>query len=339
MKFTTRMFGSMTAKAALVALVCGAFCFSAATADAAKVFKLSNQMPPTHHISVGLHSFAEKVKEYSKGEMEVQVYDAGALYRDAEIVKAIRGGSVEMGFAFTNRWPGLIQATDIFDTPFLFRNLDDLAYFQKEAGPLMNEAFAKYGVQMLCWIDYGWNQFWNNKRPLKTPEDFKGLTMRSFSPSDAETLKALGAAPTIMSSSELYMALQRGTIDGTTTGMPAGISRKVIEVQKYLTVANYSLSQGLLQANLKWWKSLTAAEREIITKAALETEAYVRELTGKAEESARADVAKAGLEIHDPTPAEREAFIKATAPVREAYLQKAGDMGTKLLKIVENIPQ
>ncbi len=81
--------------------------------------------------------------------------------------------------------------------------------------------FQKKSVKTVFWMDYGYIQFFNNKRPLTKPDDFKGLKMRTFSKGDADTLRALGAAPTVMSSSEMYMALQRGTVDGATTGMPA----------------------------------------------------------------------------------------------------------------------
>lgn len=65
-----------------------------------------------------------------------------------------------------------------------------------------------------------------------------------------------------MSSSEMYMAFQRGTVDGGTTGMPAAVSRKVFEVQKYMTIANYTTAQFVIQANLEWWNKLpTGSER------------------------------------------------------------------------------
>ncbi len=178
----------------------GIFCLFASASQAAMEFKLSNQFPPTHHVSAGMQVFAEKVAEYSKGEMTVKIYDSGALYRDAEIVKAIRGGSVEVGLVPANKWSGMIPAVDIFDAPFAFPTQESLVKFLEVAAPLFDEAFSKYNAKVLFWVDYGFVQFFNSKRPLKTPEDFKGLTMRAYSAGDAETLKALGAAPTIISS-------------------------------------------------------------------------------------------------------------------------------------------
>ncbi len=312
----------------------------AGSAAATTTFKLSNQFPPQHHISKGLQFFAEKVKEYSKGEMEVQIFDSGALFRDAEIVKAIRNGSTETGLVPVNKWSGIMPAVDVFEVPFAFAKLSSFGEFLNGgAASLFDEAFASYGAKDLFWVDYGYVQFFNNKRPLKTPADFQGLTMRSFSAGDAEILKALGAAPSIISSSELYMALQRGTIDGTTTGMPAAVARKIIEVQKYVTLANYSTAEFLVQANLKWWKGLTDEQRAVITKASAEAEQYIRQEVVQAEKDALTAIKTAGLNVYELTPEERQEFIKATASIREGYLKKSGELGAKLLPIADKLPK
>lgn len=322
-------------KAMATALLAGSLCLFAAPSQAATEFRLSNQFPPNHHVSEGLRVFADKVAEYSKGEMEAKLYDAGSLYRDAEIVKAIRGGSVEVGLVPVNKWSGMLPAVDIFDVPFAFPSLEALQKFLVGAAPIFDEAFAKYNAKVLFWVDYGYVQFFNSKRPLKMPEDFKGLTMRAYSAGDAETLKVLGAAPTIISSAEMYLALQRGTIDGADTGMPAAVSRKVIEVQKYMTLANYAAAEFLVQANLKWWKGLTPGQQEIIAKASSDAEKHIRAKVAEAESKAQEAVAKAGVEIHIPTPEQLAAFIKATAPIRDTYLKNGGELAAKILPIAD----
>ena len=185
-------------------ILSGLFLLPSSAALAATSFKLSNQFPPTHHVPKGLQVFAAKVKEYSNGEMSVQMFDSGSLYRDAEIVKAIRSGSTETGLVPINKWSGMLPAVDIFEVPFVFKDLPSLKTFlDSGASAIFDQAFGKYGVKVLFWVDYGYVQFFNSKRPLTTPEDFKGLTMRAFSAGDQEILAALGAAPTIISSAEL----------------------------------------------------------------------------------------------------------------------------------------
>lgn len=319
------------------AALCCLVLFAAAGALAAPI-KLSNQFPPQHHVSKGLQVFADKVKEYSNGEMEVKIFDSGSLFRDAEIVKAIRNGSTEIGLVPVNKWSGILPAVDIFEVPFTFIRLESLKEFlDSGAAPLFDQAFGRYGVKVLFWVDYGYVQFFNNKRPLKTPADFAGLTMRSFSAGDAEIIKALGAAPTIISSSELYMALQRGTIDGTTTGMPAAVARKVIEVQKYMTLANYSTAEFLVQANQKWWQGLSTTQQEVLEKASGDAEAFIRQEVARAEAEALAAIRAAGLEVHELGDEERRAFVTATEGLRADYLKKSGELGAQLLPIADRL--
>ena len=322
-----------------IALVAWVMVASGAGAAWAKTeFRLSNQLPPSHHISKGLLLFAGKVKEYSKGAVEVKLFDSGQLFKDTEIVEGLQEGLVESGLVPVNKWSGMVPAADVFEMPFIYKDLTSIKKFiDAGAGDLLDKEFQKRAVKTLFWVDYGYIQFFNNKRPLTKPEDFKGLTMRSFSSGDADTLKALGAAPTVMSSAEMYMALQRGTVDGATTGMPAAVSRKVHEVQKFMTEANYTTAQFVVQANLKWWEKLPQDQRDAILKAGREAEEWIRGAIAQSEKDAEAVIRKAGMQIHQLTPEARPLFIKATEPVRQAFATKSGELAKKLIDLALGI--
>jgi C4-dicarboxylate-binding protein DctP len=305
-----------------------------AAAGAKLEFRLSNQLPASHHISKGIVLFASKVKEYSKGAVEVKVFDSAQIYKDTEIVEALQEGLIESGLVPVNKWSGMIPAADVFEMPFVFKDLTSIKKFiDAGAGELLDKEFQQRAVTTLYWVDYGYIQFFNNKRPLTKPDDFKGITMRSFSSGDADTLKALGAAPTVMSSSEMYMALQRGTVDGATTGMPAAVSRKIQEVQKYMTEANYTTAQFVVQANLKWWQKLSPEQRDAVLKAGKEAEEWIRGAIAQSEDEAEKVIQKAGVQIHRLTPEARPLFIKATEPVRQTFAKKSGDLAKKLMDI------
>jgi len=305
-----------------------------AVAGAKTEFRLSNQLPPSHHISKGLVLFAAKVKEYSKGAVEVKIFDSAQLFKDTEIVEGLQEGLIESGLVPVNKWSGMIPAADVFEMPFVFKDLTSIKKFiDAGAGELLDKEFEKKTVKNLFWVDYGYIQFFNNKRPLTKPDDFKGLTMRSFSSGDADTLKALGAAPTVMSSSEMYMALQRGTVDGATTGMPAAVSRKIQEVQKFMTEANYTTAQFAVQASLKWWEKLPQDRRDAVLKAGKDAEEWIRGAIAQSEDEAEKAIRKAGVQIHQLTPEARPLFIKATEPVRQTFASKTGELAKKLMEI------
>ncbi|MEI8191042.1 MAG: C4-dicarboxylate ABC transporter substrate-binding protein, partial [candidate division NC10 bacterium] len=91
-----------------------------AVAGAKTEFRLSNQLPPSHHISKGLVLFAAKVKEYSKGAVEVKIFDSAQLFKDTEIVEGLQEGLIETGLVPVNKWSGMIPAADVFEMPFVF---------------------------------------------------------------------------------------------------------------------------------------------------------------------------------------------------------------------------
>jgi C4-dicarboxylate-binding protein DctP len=277
------------------------------------------------------------VKEYSKGAVEVKVFDSAQLYKDTEIVEALQEGLVESGLVPVNKWSGMIPAADVFEMPFVFKDLTSIKKFiDAGAGELLDKEFQKKAAKTLFWVDYGYIQFFNNKRPLTKPDDFKGLKMRTFSSGDADTLKHLGAAPTVMSSSEMYMALQRGTVDGATTGMPAAVSRKIQEVQKFMTEANYTTAQFVVQASLKWFDKLSAEQKEVILKAGKDAEEWIRGAIAQSEDEAEKVIQKAGVQIHKLTPDARPLFVKATEPVRHTFATKSGDLANKLIEMALN---
>jgi C4-dicarboxylate-binding protein DctP len=282
--------------------------------------------------------FAEKVKEYSKGAIECKVFDSAQLYKDSEIVPALQDSLIETGLVGVYEWSGMLPIVDIFNMPFVFKDLSSIKKFlDVGAAEVLDKELEPKGVKNLFWVDYGYLQFFNNKRPLTKPDDLKGLTMRSSNAADAETLQALGAAPTVMSSSEMYMALQRGTVDGATTGMPAAISRKIQEVQKYMTHSNYSTAQFVVQANLEWWESVLPADRKIILEAGKYAEAWIRDVIAASESEAQKSIEAAGVQIHTLTADEFKAFQSATRPVWDAFAARTGDVGKKLLDLAQSV--
>ncbi|MDT8284662.1 MAG: TRAP transporter substrate-binding protein DctP [Thermovirgaceae bacterium] len=295
---------------------------------------LSNQLPPSHHMSKGMEIFAEKVSEYSGGKQTVKIFHSAQLFKDTEVVEAIQEGLVELGLVPVNKWSGMIPATDVFEMPFLFTDLSSPKKFlDAGAGDLLDKAFQEKNAKVVFWVDYGLVQFFNNARQLKRPEDFKGLKFRAFSKASADTISALGGTPVVMSSSEMYMALQRGTVDGAATGMPAAVSRKIFEVQKHMVLANYTTAQFMVQAGNEWWKTLTGEEREVFLKAGADAAAWIRGAIEESENAALETIREAGVDIYTLTPEDREAFVKATEPVRQEFATGTGELGKKLIDI------
>jgi len=160
--------------------------------------------------------------------------------------------------------------------------------------------------------------------------------MRSEGKLSALFLKAQGATPVAVDSSEVYTAMQRGALDGAVSGLSSIVSRKWYEVSKYITAIHYVPLVYPIQANLRWWNGLTPAQRKIISQAAANTEAAA---VTDIENEFNRDIKLAkqhGDQVYRPTTAQLATW-KATAGAmgRKEYLAETGPQGRQILADVQ----
>ena len=170
----------------------------------------------------------------------MEVYPAGQLYKGTSILKSVMSGAIEMGITYNGTWTGSVPLMDLFDINFLFKDYGQVEKaWRGKIGDKLRAEMEKYNVRALGFGAYGESFcLLNKKRPLKSPDDFRGLKIRANQPMAADSVKALGASPVMMSSSEVYMALQRGTIDGASSGPTTFVKRKWFEVADYVTIVS-----------------------------------------------------------------------------------------------------
>lgn len=302
------------------------------------VVKLAHALPATHHLARGMASFAEKVSEASKGNVTIEIFPSGQLHNDKSMNDAIMTGGVDMGLNSTAMWASVIPAMEIFDVPFLFPSYDKIDKAIKGGlGEKLSKEMEKKGAKALIWADYGFVQFANDKKPIKKPEDFKGLKLRGYGELPSETIKALGAAPVTMSSSEVYMAIQRGTIDGQTSGTTAMYERKMFEVTKYLTMTNHAFPEFLLAVNLDFWNGLSEDNKKIIQDAAAKVESEIRAGAKSEDEKALNMLKEKGMEVYVVPESELPNWQKATEPVQKIFVERAGALAQELIDICKSI--
>jgi tripartite ATP-independent transporter DctP family solute receptor len=325
---------------ALTIAGCGGASQTAAPAKAPDkvVIKLAHNVPVTNHMARGMESFAKKVAERSNGNITVQIFPSGQLYNDKSMNDAIMRGGVEMGLNSTAMWASVIPAMEIFDVPFMFPEYEKIKKaLDSGVGEKLNAELEKKGAKVLFWVDYGFVQFANNKRPITKPEDFKGLKIRSYGELPSETIKALGGAPATIGAGEVYMALQQGTIDGQTSGTTAMYDRKMYDVTKYLTVTNHAFPEFVVAVNLKFWNSLSPDQKKIIDAAAAEVRDAIRAETRNEDAKTLKLLQEKGMQAYIVPAAELPAWQKATESVLGIFAKRAGPLGQELIDICKNL--
>lgn len=329
------MFISILVALLIVSMLVSAGCGSSASKKQEKVvLKLAHALPVTHHLAKAMDNLAKKANEKSNGSLEIQVFPAGQLHNDKSINDAVMTGSIDLGSNSMAMWASVIPAMEIFDVPFLFPSYEMAKkVIDGGVGELLSKEMEKKGAKALIWSEYGFVHFCNNKRPLKTPEDFKGLKLRSYGELPSETIKALGAAPVTMSSSEVYMAIQRGTVDGMTSGTTAMLERKMHEVNKYLTITNHAYPVHVVAINLNRWNGLSEEHRKILQEIAVEITEEIRANTKAEDERCLKELEKNGMEVYIVPLSEIESWKKATEGVQSIYIQRAGAVGQQVIEI------
>lgn len=332
MKWTKKF--AVAALAAAMALTIAGCGGGDKKAEEKVTLKMATALPSSHPLVKAMDALKTKANEKSKGSVTIQIYPAGQLYNDKNMNDAIISGGIDMGLNTVGRWATIVPAMDIFDVPFIFPSYEKVdKAIDSGLGEKLGAELMKKGVRPLIWADYGFVQYANNKKLVKSPADFDGLKIRGYSKYSAETIKAMGASSVTMGSSEVYMGIQRGTIDGQTSGTTAMRDRKMYEVHKYLTVTNHASPEFIVAINEKSYSKLNDNQRKALDAAALEVRDMIR-ANAKAEDlKALADLKAKGMEVYEVPENELQAWRDATKPVWDLFVKENGKFGQELIDI------
>ena len=313
---------------------------AAAAASAQTVMRLSHQVPPAHHMSKLLESFAAEVKERTKGEVEVKIFGSEQLAKAGENFPSVARGAFEAAMSVNFQWGKTIPEMSALTIPYYFTDLEKIKKFPtSEARKFLDAKLDARGVKSVMWL-YITRQsiFTSGKKPIVALDDFKGLKIRGLNALTDHALSAVGAAPSAMPGSEVYQALQAGVLDAGLTDVSAGFSRRYYEVQKFGTVAPYFSVYFHMFVNPAWWNKLPEAQRNAIMAAAAKTEADAIGVTEATADDAVKQLREKGMTIHVQTPAETKAWSTVMVkPVVDAFLKEAPEGGAKIVELLDKL--
>ena len=317
-----------------------AICLLGATTARASdlTVRLAWYMPPHTATAEQGQAFAKAISTMSGGKIKVETYPSGSLLKESNIAQGLTNNTANMAIFGMHWWAKYEPALEWDTIPFLANDADTLLKaLHGKLGQDVNAHLNKHGVQVIGWGFYGYAESYvNTKHTLKVPGDLKGLKMRSEGKLSAKFLASQGATPVAVDSSEVYTALQRGSLDGAVSGLSSIVSRKWYEVGHYITAIHYVPLVYPVQVNLKWWKGLTQAQRDVISKAAVSTE---EQAVANIEKEFNDDIAlakKHGNEVYRPSQAELKQWEdSAGALARKDYVAAVGGSGQQILDDVK----
>lgn len=227
----------------------------------------------------GMQKFEQMVEERSGGKVDVQIYMDSLLGGEREITEGQLLGTIQMSPVSEGIYDAYDDAFAILELPYMFSSYDAFnAACDGKIGDYLNEKFKEYGFTSFGIFSMGFRGVINNIRTIETPEDLKGLKLRVPEvDSYLDCFNALGANPTPMNWSDIYTALQQGTVDGMEGSPPVLKDSRFQEVSKYFTVTNHIMSTGVFTISTAYYESLPEDIQTIVRESAEETVAWLRE--------------------------------------------------------------
>lgn len=319
-----------------LACLVGLFALMGGLSEAAEmILRYAGNLPLDHHVTRGQDLLAKLIEQKTGGKVKVQVYPAGQLFADKDMMKAVPSGAVEMAEVTLSQWTGMVPNLLLLDLPLFFKDRRHVwRVVDGEAGEILKTDLEKVDVKLLYWMDYGAADF-ICKKPLRTLEDFKGKRLRAFGELGTVVIQSLGAAPTFLGAGEVYMALQRGTIDGATSGTTSFYERKLYEVTKHVTHADYAFVMFGVLMNLKKWNELPSDIQKTILACAKEAQEWGRKEAEKMDKECLELLKQKGMEVYVVPEKEKQRWKQASQPAVDRFLKRSGDRGKALLEMAE----
>ncbi len=266
---------------------------------------------------------ADDLEKETDGRIKIEVFTNEQL-SGGDSGKAVEGlakGSIDLTFNSTIIYSILDPKFGVASAPFLFDNHEQVdKVFAGKGGELIKQLLAEKGVHVLGYGENGFRQLTNSKVNVQSPENLNGLKIRIPGITMyTDLFRELGTDPATMTFSEVFTALQQGTIDGQENPIDVIYSSKLNEVQQYLTLWNYSYDPLVLGINKELYDSMSDDDKALFDRLGKEAAAYQVQIARERETEQVKELEEKGMTIYTPTSEEIAAFKEVVQPIYEKY--------------------
>lgn len=275
----------------------------------------------------GLLKFKEIVEEKTDGAIVVETYASGQLGDDRTMTEALQLGSQEVTIPSTAPLANFVPEYSIFDFPFLFPDEETAdKVLDGEVGQKFLDMLEDQNLVGLAYWENGFRDLTNSKHEVATAADFEGLNIRTMENDlHLDAFRALGANPTPMAFTELFTAMQQGTVDGQENPVATIYLEKFYEVQDFVSNTHHVYSPFVFLMSKEFYDGLTDEQQTIVRDAAVTAGKYERKLNREANEKYVEELQKAGMTYTEITPEARQEMVDIIQPVLDEYTEKIGE--------------
>ncbi len=297
------------------------------------VWKASDVHPLGYPTVEAIQRMGKKLEKETNGRISIQMYPLMQLGGEKEMIEQAQVGALQIARISVGAMGPVVDELNVFNLPFIFR---DEAHMRKVIdGPIGQGLLEKITANpqsrlvVLGWMDAGTRNVYSNKAVTK-PEDLKGQKIRMMgNPLFVETMNAMGGNGVAMGFNELYGALQTGVVDGAENNPPTLLAQNHYTVSKVYSLTGHLIIPEIFVFSKRTWDALSKSDQDLVRKLSREAQQEQRQLWDAYVGEAEIKLKAAGVKF---VPADKDAFYKATQPIRD----KHGAKYAALLKQIQD---
>jgi tripartite ATP-independent transporter DctP family solute receptor len=265
----------------------------------------------------------KKLESATNGRISIQMFPAMQLGGEKEMIEQAQVGALQIARISVGAMGPVVDDLNVFNLPFIFR---DEAHMRKVIdGPIGQDLLDRISnaptsrLIVLGWMDAGTRNVYSDK-PVTKPADLKGMKIRTMgNPIFVETMNAMGGNGVAMGFNELYQALQTGVVDGAENNEPTVLAQNHYQVKKVYSLTGHLIIPEIFVFSKRTWDTLSKDDQAILKKFSREAQMEQRELWDAMVRDAETKLKGYGVQF---VKADKEAFYKATQPIRDKYGSK-----------------
>ncbi|WP_162623034.1 TRAP transporter substrate-binding protein [Billgrantia lactosivorans] len=318
-------------------ILVGILCLSSQVYGATELRFASSQPETGGYMGEYVKVLGDSIEERTNSDVTVKGYYSGALgSNERELAEMTKSGGVDIANTATTYIQGWMPSSKIFDFPYMFSDVEHYKkVIQGDIGDRLKDEARDDGVEVLSFVIAGFRSIFNNERPVHSVEDLEGLTIRSMeSPIYVDMFERLGMRPTPMPSSELYSALQLGTVDAGENDPASVMAWGWNEVIDYYTLDRHSIAVMAIIMNKDRFDSFDGQTQDAILEAGREAENYQIDYIQEAWSDSLEQIVDSGVEVVELDEDAMREFREAVRPTIDEF---ESEVGADLIESVRSL--
>lgn len=318
----------------LISLCLGSAALFTSHTALSQTFRAADVHPEGYPNVVAIQHMGEKLKAATDGRLDIKTFPGGVLGDEKQVIEQAQMGAIDIIRVSMTPVAAILPEIDVFTLPYIFRDEDHLhkvldGMIGQEIGARLTDS-KKSRLIFLGWMDAGTRNL-ITKNPVAKAEDVKGMKIRvQTSPVALATLKAMGANPVAMGTSEVFSGMQTGVIDGTENNPPTYVAHNYLPVAKNYTYSRHFIIPEMFLFSKTKWDKLSKEDQDLILKLAKEAQAEQRELWKAYNDKSLETMKANGVQFHD---VDTKVYVDATQSVRDEFGKGHQDLIKRIAEV------